>query len=66
MGMMQCNSCGLLVLPYILQSLEGEVAVDDTKFRILLPSLLCSVYDLPDSDGKNQSIIRIAPLIKTP
>lgn len=38
-------------VPHLMQSLEGEVAVDDTKFRILLPSLLCSVHDLPDSDG---------------
>ena len=28
------------------------MGVEDTKFRILLPSAHCSVHDLPDSDGE--------------
>ncbi|CAI8029641.1 hypothetical protein GBAR_LOCUS16822 [Geodia barretti] len=47
------------------KSFEVEVGVEDTKFKILLPSVNCSVHDLPDSDGVTdmwQLKYRLSPL----
>ncbi|CAI8054593.1 hypothetical protein GBAR_LOCUS29785 [Geodia barretti] len=44
------------------KSFEVEVGVEDTKFKILLPSVNCSVHDLPDSDGKFLPLTRSYPL----